>query len=150
MEPEVAVPCAHPPLFAVARHLVPTCPPPPRHPSSPKGAGCMHHCFCFQHSSSHGAAYCWKNALSVWKEERTWGAHYNSELLSDKWAMKRILTSLRCSWTCCLFQPPPECICGKSGVLEGWPKPGLGVTELDHSNSIDFFQVLSIGDVDIL
>lgn len=36
---------------------------------------------------------------------RTQVAHCKSELLRDRWAMKSILTSLRCSGTCCLLQP---------------------------------------------
>lgn len=43
----------------------------------------------------------------VWAEGRTRVAHYKSELLSDKWAMKSVLTSLRCSWTRSLLSLTP-------------------------------------------
>lgn len=81
-----------------ARHLVPTC---PHTPSSPKGqaAGPTALLSAMLFPPSHTLL---KEGI-VCTKGRTRVAHYKSELLSDKWAMKSILTSWRCSRTCSLL-----------------------------------------------
>lgn len=116
-------------------------------PSSPKGALLSAQLFPW-------SCTLLKECIVRVKGEGTWGTHYKSELLSDKRAMKSILTSLRCSWTCCLFQPPRECNCGKSGVTRRVTKAWLGSHQMGPFQLSGFFfflpQVLSFGDVDIL
>lgn len=109
------------PSPAAARHLVPTCPP---HAPPPQRGRLQAPVLCFQQGSSHWAACCWKNALSGLKGERR-VARYKSELLSDKWAMKSVLTSLRCSQTrsllsLALAQPREDRVACR--VTRAWPR----------------------------
>lgn len=82
------------PSPAAARHLVPTCPHTALLPSGP-AAGTT----ALLSAESFPLSRALLKECIVCAKGRTRVAHYRSELLSDKWATKSVLTSLRCSWT---------------------------------------------------